>query len=42
MIDLANLRRFPCNDAKRPMMSGWQKNAGRFDYSRWPLVGVPT
>jgi hypothetical protein len=42
MMELANLLRFPCNDAKRPLMSGWQRNAGRFDHSRWPLVGVPT
>ena len=42
MLNLAQLLRFPCDRAKRPMMSAWQKNAGHFDHSRWPLVGVPT
>jgi Bifunctional DNA primase/polymerase, N-terminal/Primase C terminal 2 (PriCT-2) len=41
-LALANLLRFPCDDAKRPMMRAWQRNAGRFDYGRWPLVGVST
>jgi hypothetical protein len=42
MIDLAALLRFPCDRDKHPLITAWQKNAGRRDHSRWPLVGVPT
>jgi hypothetical protein len=42
MIDLASLLRFPCTRDKHPLVTAWQKNAGRRDHSRWPLVGVPT
>jgi hypothetical protein len=42
MIDLAALLRFPCDRDKHPLVTAWQKNAGRRDHSRWPLVGVPT
>jgi hypothetical protein len=41
-LDLASLLRFPCDTSKRPLISNWPANAGRDDYSNWPLVGVPT
>jgi hypothetical protein len=40
---LGDLRVFPCNAAKKPLMKKWQKNAKAIDPPKhWPLVGVPT
>jgi hypothetical protein len=41
-MQLNSLLRFPCSLDKRPLMPAWQRNAGHYDHSRWPLVGVVT
>src|SRR6516164_301679 len=40
-MQLANLRTFPCNDAKEPMIPGGFKSARKADWGS-PLVGFPT
>jgi hypothetical protein len=40
---LGDLKIFPCNGAKKPLLKRWQKNAQPIAPPRhWPLVGVPT